>query len=155
MKSYKVNNVAEAVELAKKLKQEGLYDWFRGQKQNWRVKSSFARLDDKKRELATHKRRRFVQWIKMTPGLEHLTDTNDPIVVDSIIAIAQHYGIETNFVDFTSNPEIAGFFASHGELPKNEGTSCIICLNTKEFSDFWREPIEFYQKVGLENYLDC
>jgi hypothetical protein len=130
--SYRVSNVNEAVELAKQLKQEGVYDWFRGQTQNWRLSSSFMRLDEAAREKAKERIMQFVEWTKITPGLESLVQH-----ADSAIAVAQHYGIHTNFVDFTTEPEIAGFFASHGTPPTENKESCIICLDTRDLTEFW------------------
>ncbi len=96
---HKVNNVDEAVKLANKLKEQNGYDLFRGQIKNWLLKSSFGRQVDKnKKDEAIEKMARFVWWVKRTKGLEELAKHPD-----DMIAIAQHYGIPTNFVDFTTS----------------------------------------------------
>jgi len=145
---YRVSNVNEAVELAKKLKQEGTYDWFRGQIQNWKLSSSFSRLNEADRNKAHERIIRFVKWIEITPGLESLVEQ-----ADAAIAVAQHYGLRTNFVDFTTKPEIAGFFASfasHGTPPVQGEESCIICLNTQDLTEFWEGfPPEYIRTETL------
>jgi hypothetical protein len=53
---------------------------------------------------------------------------------DAMLAIAQHYGLPTNLVDFTTNPRVAAFFATH-EAPRptaEKDSSCIICLDFEE-----------------------
>jgi hypothetical protein len=74
---------------------------------------------------------RFERWIKSTPGLESIASNTD-----MTIAVAQHYGLPTNFVDFTTAPSVAGFFASNG-TPSSERSSCIMCLNIKDLTEFW------------------
>jgi hypothetical protein len=128
----RTQNVAEAVALASKLKSEGTYDWFRGQINNWSLRSTRARLKAAEEEEATSKLERFFAWIHGTPGLESITGTPD-----SVVAVAQHYGLPTNFVDFTTEPAIAGFFASYGR-PRKGMESCIICLNTDDLRKFWK-----------------
>jgi hypothetical protein len=131
---HKVNTVDEAVELANDLKEKGGYDLFRGQIKNWPLKSSFGRQVDKnKKGEALEKMARFESWVKRTKGLEELAKHSD-----DIIAVAQHYGIPTNFVDFTTSPRVAGFFASYGKIEEENVESCILCLNSQDLMDFWK-----------------
>jgi len=132
-RNFEVGNVIEAVELAQKVKQDGDYDWFRGQIKSWPLKSSFLRLDQEKRAKALEKLRRFESWVRNTAGLESLTANTD-----SMVAVGQHYGLPTNFIDFTTSPEIAGFFASCGEKTEDDQLSCILCLDTKDLMEFWK-----------------
>jgi len=44
MHVYRAADLNEAVELATALKNQGRYCWFRGQRQNWALKSSFLRF---------------------------------------------------------------------------------------------------------------
>jgi hypothetical protein len=132
MSIIRVDNVEEAVRLAEKSKQSGKYDWFRGQTKDWPVRSSFVRLkDEASQEAALDKLGRFESWVKSTPGLEHLASDTD-----ATIAVAQHYGLPTNFVDFTTEPRTAGFFASQMQGQAGDW-GCIICLSTKDLSEFW------------------
>jgi hypothetical protein len=54
-------------------------------------------------------------------------------------AVAQHYRLPTNYVDFTTSPEIAAFFAA--DNPNNrllDRDCCIICLDTRDLIEFWK-----------------
>ena len=131
---HKANNVHEAVELANDLKEKGGYDLFRGQIKNWPLKSSFGRQVEKnKKDEALQKMARFERWVKRTKGLEELAKHPD-----DMIAVAQHYGIPTNFVDFTTSPPVAGFFASYGRIDEENVESCILCLNSQDLITFWK-----------------
>jgi hypothetical protein len=136
---HRVRDVTEAVQLASEFRNSGRYDWFRGQLQNWPLKSSFARLTRSGQEDALDKVARLEQWAKETQGLESLTSSIEGVSnIDGLVAVAQHYGLPTNYIDFTTSPEIAGFFAT--DNPKShplEKESCIMCLNTGDLRDFW------------------
>lgn len=138
MSVIRARNVQEAVALAAQMKAQGRYDWFRGQVQDWPLRSKFVRLSAKERAQALEKLARYEGWVKSTPGLESLAaDT------DAAIAVAQHYGLPTNFVDFTTEPEIAGFFASDRQ-PNAGHMSCILCLDTSDLLDLWQHlPNEY------------
>ncbi|MGD9563181.1 MAG: FRG domain-containing protein [Pyrinomonadaceae bacterium] len=131
MITTKVENVIEAVKLASKWKTQGKYDWFRGQTHLWPVTPTIARPKVKFEDVS-EKLCRYEAWLKHTPGLEYLAQN-----VDMALAVAQHYGIPTSFVDFTTNPKIAGFFASHGNGLKQGQDCCIYCLNTKDLESFF------------------
>lgn len=127
--------MVDAIRVASSLKEQGAYDWFRGQFQNWPLRSSFVRLGKgrEEKQRALERARRFIGWAKSTSGLETLVKD-----VDATSAVAQHYGIPTNYIDFTTSPEIAGFFAAdnpHGHPATGE--SCILCLNTGDLKRFW------------------
>jgi FRG domain len=130
---FRASDVRDAVMLATRLLEEERYDWFRGQVKNYRLLASLHRLADADKEDAIQKVARFESWINRTPGLEEVAAGG----TDAILAVAQHYGLPTPFVDFTTDPEIAGFFASDAaDLVLGE-TSCIICLNTQDLARFW------------------
>ena len=46
---------------------------------------------------------------------------------DEIFAIAQHYGLPTNFVDFTHSVDVAAFFATHGFTTGDSHQGVIYC----------------------------
>lgn len=146
-----VNNIDEAVELANNLKEKGVYDLFRGQVKNWPLKSSFGRqIDNNKKHEALEKMARFESWVKRTKGLEELAKHPD-----DMIAVAQHYGIPTNFVDFTTSPRIAGFFASYGKINEEENfESCILCLHSQELINFWKRLPSKYSPPPEILYLN-
>ena len=126
---YRVQTRSQAIELAQEFQKENRYDLFRGQSRDWKVVTSFTRLNRTKRETALAKMGRFFYWVETTAGLEYLWNQTD-----QIIAVAQHYGIPTNFLDFTSDPLVAGYFATqHRQSISDDNPGCIICLNSVEF----------------------
>jgi len=129
----RVANVTEAVMAAEELKRKGSHEWFRGQTSDWPLLSSFLRLPEAERPAALDRFGRLLAWAKQTPGLEPLVQQEDQLV-----AVAQHYGLPTNFVDFTTEPRVAGFFASHGKPPTDGRESCILCLNQQDLLDVWQ-----------------
>lgn len=147
---HKANNVDEAVELANKLKEQNGYDLFRGQIKNWPLKSSFGRqVDENKKDEVLEKMARFEWWVKRTKGLEELAK-----YPDGILAVAQHYGIPTNFVDFTTSPRVAGFFASYGKIEEENVESCILCLNSQDLINFWKSFAPEYSPSPEILYLE-
>ena len=139
MHTIRVESVEEAVREAERRKSDGRAYWFRGQAKNWPVRSSAVRLDAKNRELVSEKIRRYGWWIENTPGLENLATD-----IDTAVAVAQHYGIPTNFIDFTTHPEIAGFFASEKANSDTADDGCIVCVDVEDFKDFWRRFVKDY-----------
>jgi hypothetical protein len=63
--------------------------------------------------------------------------------VDELFAIAQHYGMPTNYIDFSTEPRIAGYFATHSESNEHGVDACIICVDSHNFSRLMKfaEPI--------------
>lgn len=92
---------------------------------------------------------RFDHWVRSTPGLEEIAASSD-----AVIAIAQHYGMPTSFLDFTTDPLVAGYFASVSDEPPDFGTeSCIYCLDIKEADDIWRiieKPSPVTERIVLD-----
>lgn len=132
-KHINVGNVEEAVELAWKFKQEGKYDWFRGQQKDWTPSASVYRL--KKSDLKRENQRmsEFLWWMNNTKGLEYLHGNED-----AQLAIAQHYGLSTTFLDFTTDPSVAGYFASQVKKYSRNTHGYIYCLNTIDLSKWWQ-----------------
>jgi len=137
---HRARDVQDAIRLASALKNQGSYDWFRGQLQNWPLRSSFVRLGKEQEQEGLERAKRFIGWAKSTPGLEALVQD-----VDATCAVAQHYGIPTNYIDFTTSVEVAGFFAADNphDHPLS-GECCILCLNTSDLKRFWQHmPPEY------------
>lgn len=131
---HSVSGLAEAVQLAEGLQASRMCDWFRGQTRNWPLQSSFVRHDTAGQEVARERLARFHGWLQGVPELDAIAaDT------DATLAVAQHYGIPTNLVDFTTEPSVAAFFAAHDppQRKKVGDVSCIICLNTQELAEVW------------------
>ncbi|ROR21418.1 FRG domain-containing protein [Comamonas sp. BIGb0124] len=143
-----VANVEEAIEVASSLKLAGKYNWFRGQvRADW-VPSSTAqrKLQGGTTESEFNKDLdRFLDWVRLVPELAYLDDTANE---HFLFAIRQHYGYPTTYIDFTSDPSVAGFFASDTPQPPEEGTfSAIFCLNTNDLLDFYHKHA---QLIGEE-----
>ena len=118
MDVYEVANIEAGVELANRFKDEHKYDWFRGQVRDWPPVSSWYRiLASGNTEAEARVRRRiamFFQWIGGIPELRYL---REPEHVNDCFAIMQHYGIPTHYIDFTTEPSVAGFFAADTTNP--------------------------------------
>ncbi len=120
---YDVNDVDEAIALGERFKARGRYRYFRGQRDaNWKVQSSLARHDEDGRKREIEKFSAFYGWVKDSPELvPYLSDD------DMIIATAQHHGIcATNFIDFTTEPAVAAWFATDGAIPGDNGAILMV-----------------------------
>jgi len=142
MQRHVVNTVEEAVDLALRFKEQGRYDWFRGQVQaDWAPSSSMERAirRGESPEALEQRLMRFVGWARTVPSLRYLAD---PANRDQLFAILQHYGFPTCYIDFSTEPGIAGFFASDCKEPPAPGThSAIFCLDTADLRRFYDEHI--------------
>jgi hypothetical protein len=153
MQVYEAANVEEAIDLAARMKEEGKYDWFRGQVHDWAPLSSLRRVFESKSEEKQQKVYRryelFFNWVKRTPNLRYLLE---PQCVHDAFAILQHYGIPTHYIDFTTNPAVAGFFAADTRETPPEGKACIYCLNTEELQWVWNgiKGIEARKEAAIE-----
>lgn len=151
METYQVANVEEAVELANRLKDEGTYNWFRGQVSDWKPVSSLFRIQesfDAAQEDAVQERiQLFGRWLEKTPGLEYLLR---PERVNDACAIMQHYGIPTHYIDFTTDPSVAGYFAADCTTPPTQGSACIYCLNTEDLLSLWNILKSLDERKGAE-----
>ena len=132
MEVFKADNVHEAVTLAKRFRQLGRYDWFRGQNREWELISSFLRLDEPNQDKAIERMRRFMNWLQITPALKHLLQNRD-----AAFAVAQHYGFPTNYIDFTVDPKVAAFFATDSKSDNDD--ACILCLSIPDLKAFWKD----------------
>src|SRR6516162_9251618 len=105
-----------AIKLAEELKARGEYDIFRGQRHTFDIRPSISR-EGVDREAASRRLNEFADWVHRTPDLSSLHGN-----LDAILAVAQHYGIQTPLLDFSYSPQVAGFFATDGGLDGDVGT---------------------------------
>lgn len=151
MKVIQAKNVEDAVNIALDLRGRGEYDWFRGQVQCWDPASSLERrLREKKLSLPDYENRlsRIVEWLGKVPDLAYLTEEDN---VNDLYAVLQHYGWPTPYIDFTTDPGVAGFFAADvSSPPKDQIQSVIYCLNTKDIVDFYGGHAEFLPGMQVE-----
>jgi len=130
----RVANVEEALSVAQLLRETGQAQWFRGQTQNWpKLTPSLYRGSDADVTLVQQAMQRLERWATATPGLEELAASTD-----ALVAVAQHYGVPTAFIDFSTDPRVAAYFASVHPKPPPIGTeSCIFCLDINEAARIW------------------
>ena len=142
--TYRVNNLEEALELANKFKLEGVYNLFRGQPQNWEVISSLGRQTDDQYDEAKKKLERLYYFFQTEVSLKKYF-----VDVDWFYAVAQHYGIPTNYIDFSSSVNVAAYFATNS-LDNKIGEECVIaCLNEDDFNSLSDLGKAFYAKDNL------
>lgn len=122
-----VSDVSEAIEFALYYQREGIFDLFRGQSRDWPLQPSISRSTD--RANAEARLREFASWVRRSQELQSLHDSDD-----AIIATAQHYGIPTSFLDWTTDPEVAGYFAS-GRHSSDSGV--IYCIKSSLLEETW------------------
>lgn len=142
-----VNSVEEAVAEAKARQLRGECDWFRGQPGLWPIVSSVERLGKVDRERARNSLEEFIHWIHRHPGLGTLTN-------DQAIGIAQHYGLPTPFVDFTSDAEVAAFFATTSEKLKPGARCSIICLKRADLVGYFANYGDLTPEVPTPEVLE-
>lgn len=137
-RTHQAESLNDAVELARRFKDEGRYDWFRGQVGPWAPHSSlfrrFVKRDKSEHDDAVRRTEWLMAWVRETPELSYTLESHG---LYEFLAIAQHYGIPTNLIDFTTEPGVAGFFAADTAVPPEGGTSCIYCLDTRSLEKVW------------------
>ena len=154
MNRYLVKNVEEAVEMALRFKSEGRYDWFRGQlSAEWAPQSSMERAIEggQSQDFLEQRLERFLGWARTESSLNYLAE---PVNRDQLFAVLQHYGFPTTYIDFSTDPGVAAFFASdyNKEPPKSGDYSVIYCLNTTDLMRFYDEhitPCDSTKKVNI------
>jgi FRG domain len=126
-----VSSLDEAVDLARQWQANGSHKWFRGQARLWPLLSSLGRRF--KAGTAAEAQARigeFNAWAGQIPELRYLLEEEH---VHAFFAVLQHYGVPTHYIDFSTEPEIAGFFAAHDSaaIPGKQG--CVIAVDPENF----------------------
>lgn len=151
MKRVEVAGVQEAVALASEYQQKGEYDWFRGQTSQRPPYSSLFRLQMRGDDDAILRNKRriamFARWVTDSPQLSYLLE---PQHVHQFFAILQHYGVATFYLDFSTDPAIAGFFACDTNSAPTSGLSCIYCLNSADLTGMWESWRALGSRKGAE-----
>ena len=135
-----VDSLEDAVKLAERWRAEGGLSWFRGQAQPWPLVSSLGRQIKAGDASAAETRiGHFLEWVGQVPQLRYLLEEQE---VHSFFAVLQHYGVPTHYVDFTTEPDVAGFFAAHdpSAIPDRQG--CIIGIDPDGFVEILRTSAE-------------
>lgn len=125
---YEVNSCQEATELAQEFRHRGRYNWFRGHVSHAYFVVPNLLRPTTNQEDAERRLDHFFSWVGQTRGLESIAEDET-----ATYAVAQHYHIPTHLVDFTLDPDVAGFFASDTDKPMPaKSMSAIVCLNTED-----------------------
>lgn len=107
------NKLSDLVRNLKKYeKKTGKQYYYRGQIHCWPIQSSASRVNYSSKEM--EKTQFFVEKLKENKTLNLQNDE----YLNKCLAIAQHYGYKTDFIDFTTDIEVAAFFATDG-IEKN------------------------------------
>jgi FRG domain len=115
------DNATSALKRLRELRLSNRFDIFRGQRQPWPAVSKVARLSSAERPDAVQRINRFAFWAAEIAVVQELVD--DPL---RVLAVAQHYGIATAFIDFTTNPDVAYFFAT--QSAQSSASACrVLC----------------------------
>lgn len=128
-------SVEEAVEEARRLHRDEGFDLFRGQRCDWPVVSSYRRLDLQRQTRAKERVNAFIHWTKQEAALAPYGFSSD-----QAIAIAQHHGLATTFIDFSTDVEVARYFATEhcrgadAAVPDAAPEpSCIVAMQSADF----------------------
>ena len=141
------DSVESAVAFARRMKDEEGYDLFRGQRCTWPIVSSFRRLASNEQSEAKSRLNQFINWAKKEPALLQYGFSSD-----KAIAVAQHYGIPTTFLDFTTDIGVARYFATehcagldddNGDRPPE--LSCIVAIQSAHLEAWIKER---FQQTG-------
>ncbi len=128
MKEINFQSLEQALAHCSDIQQKGKEPYFRGQTGLWSMKTTLARivedeLDDKAKQKITN----FRLFLEQTPELSHIKDNTN-----AFYAVAQHYGLPTNYLDFSTDHEIAFFFATHASKALESGHKCCIIYFEKD-----------------------
>jgi hypothetical protein len=117
----------------------------------WPPHSSLRRVldsrDSERQELAARRIGMFKKWLGTIQELQYLQKEE---FIHDFAAIAQHYGIPTHYIDFTTDPGVAGFFSADTSTPPSDGKSCIYCLNTEDLISTWETLKELDERKGAK-----
>ena len=149
--TVRYNNINTLVKkLRKDEKKSGEVYYYRGQIHNWPIESSISRVNNKEEEI--RKTDFFVKKFLNNPSL-HLKDNNAEDV-QKCYAIAQHYGYKTDLIDFTTDPEVAAYFATDGIEEHPNFKYSYLWKNSKKEIVIIKKKLELIVKIIEENSND-
>lgn len=145
---FEVDSVEEAVTLAESLQLSDEYNIFRGQIADWPMRSTFSRLSVSQQHKARERFLDFAAFVERTPEMEEMQ--GDRL---RVMAVAQHYGIPTILVDFTTKPAVAGWFASHGQPPETKRASIIYLAHEDFVAQQYKDTLEqlYIVRIAVDN----
>jgi hypothetical protein len=140
-----VDSVEEAVALAESFRARDEYDIFRGQVVDWPMRATFTRLAAEEREEAAERFLEFAAFVERTPELAAMRGDRF-----AVMAVAQHYGFPTVLVDFTTDPAVAGWFASHDRPPDNDRPGVIYLAHREVIEQQYRDALPQLHTIAVD-----
>jgi hypothetical protein len=149
-KIYYAKNVEEAIDMAQRFKEAGTYDLFRGQTHCWPPHSSAGRIIADAEKVERNKTRviGFHRWLEHTEQLRYLLE---PEYRNDCMAIMQHYGLATHYIDFSTESAVAGFFSADNYSEPPAGNCCIYCLDSEDLTEYAESILTFRKGAILEH----
>ena len=99
-----------------------------------------------------------MKLVELHPELKQVSLAEAKLFVDDI-ALAQHYGVPTGFIDLTESVEVAAFFATHHIIdgrcvPASEGTGVIYQYSLPPSANVQSaaDHLEWTSPVGLQPF---
>lgn len=136
------SSMIEALEMCKTAKQENPGILFRGQASLHPITSTLGRVflaeNDEELTKSIDRKDRFFSFLSNHPELKKYS-----LDVHQFYAIAQHYGLKTNYIDFSENPEVSIWFATNSSRLKKGDLCMIAYFDEAEF----HKLTEFFQEV--------
>jgi hypothetical protein len=120
------------------------YALFRGQRRDWPLKPKLARLRCRESLIRTEESM-LVQFAKAVVGYAAPGINLDDIW--NVLALAQHHGMATRLLDWSSCPLVALWFALDQSPEEGDTHSIVWCLCPGE-EDFIRQPGKFPGSIG-------
>lgn len=135
----------QAIKICHELIREKRVSLFRGQSCDWpTMLPSLFRKTDKDYDKSVKALEKFCEWANAVPQMGTYATSKE-----AIIAIAQHYGIPTTFLDITRSPEVAALFSmSETGMINDDKTSVIYCFSRSYLMDL---PGVKLVEVDVEN----
>lgn len=137
----RAQDAEHAIEMACLLSKSRGCDLFRGQALEWPLIPSIRRVPFDQRRRLEQRLQLFRDWARTQEVFRGFDDLK-------IDAVAQHYGIPTGLLDFSENPRVAAFFATHTSLPAEGQPASLYCLNSGSLA------AAGHWATGWERYLE-
>lgn len=154
----KIKSLQEYTKYTDLYKSDGKIRLYRGQSENWPLKSKLLRIVEKKnkiKEFYKIEKNIFNEFKKTSsPWNANIAKFNDW----QTLSIGQHYGLPTRLLDWTKNPNIALWFALH-ERKENLNDRVVwgLVVENENLADFKKDDlfsdrfIKVFEPTGIDD----